>query len=63
MKIKLNVEVYANVPDSFHVDLFSTMKKLDQYLRDSLYVSSYDIPENQIKIEELLVVDCSSTIS
>lgn len=63
MKIKLNVEVYVDVPDPLHNDLVSTMKKVDQHLRDCLYVSAYDIPEDQIKVQELLVVDCSSTIS
>lgn len=57
MKVKLYTELYVQLPDSMKSNLPKTLKTLDKYLRDNLFVDSKYVTDSTVNMEEVLIVD------
>lgn len=57
MKIKFYTELYVQMPDAMKSDLVKTLKTVDKYLRDNLFVDNKYVTDSTVNMEELLIVD------
>ena len=57
MKIKFYTELYVQMPDEMKSDLVKTLKTVDKYLRDNLFVDNKYVTDSTVNMEELLIVD------
>lgn len=57
MKVKLYTELYVQLPDSMKSDLVKTLKTVDKYLRDNLFVDNKYVTDSTVNMEEILIVD------
>jgi hypothetical protein len=57
MKFKLYTELYIQLPDSMKSDLPKTLKTLDKYLRDNLFIDNKYVTDSTVNMEEILIVD------
>lgn len=63
MKIKLNIEAFIDVTSEENESIVEIMKRVDQHLRSFLNVGISNTLYDQVKVDEILIIDCATLTS